>query len=54
MKITFTAWRWINGTITRIVNVQENKDGYWRKRSQRALIKALKETKGVEIKEVTQ
>ena len=51
MKITFRTWNWLNGRITRTVAIEINKDGYWRKRSQRALIAALKATKGIEVKD---
>ena len=50
MKITFRTCWW-PGRIIGIVDVEVNKDGYWRKRSQRALIAALKATKGIEVEE---
>lgn len=51
MKILFKSWSWKDGRHVRVVDVEENKDGYWRKRTQRALIAALKEHKGVEVNE---
>jgi len=52
MKITHRSWNWLNGRIIRTVYIQETKDGYWRKRSQRALLAVLKEMKGIEIEDV--
>ena len=51
MKILFKSWSWLNGRSVRIVNIEKTLDGYWRKRSQRALIAALKEMKGVEVED---
>ena len=51
MKIIFKSWNWINGRIIRTVDIRKTKDGYWRKRSQKALIAALKEEKGVEVED---
>ena len=50
-RITLNQWNWLNRRITRTVDIEVNKDGYWRKRSQRALIAALKATKGIEVKD---
>ena len=49
MKITFKAWNWMNGQITRIVNLHKRKNGCWTIPSQRALIAALEATKGIEV-----
>ena len=56
MKITFrTCSRLLNllfgEQIIRTVNIEENKDGYWRRRSQRDLISALRDTKGIEVED---
>jgi len=51
MKIIFKSWSWLNGTIRRTVNIYETKGGYWRKRTQKALIAALKDHRGVEVEE---
>ena len=50
-KITFRKWSWLNGQITRIVNLHKRKNGCWTIPSQRALIEALENTKGIEVEE---
>ena len=52
MRIRYTWFKWwsiLNGTITRTVHVQKTKDGYWTKHSQRKVLAALKDTKGIEV-----
>ncbi len=49
--VTFRWWKFWDGQQKRIVNLEENKDGYWRKRTQKALKAAWKEAKGVEVEE---
>ena len=51
MKIIFRWWSLWNGRNARIVHITENTDGYWSKHSQRDLISAMKEAKGIEIEE---
>ena len=48
MKIIFKSWDWFRGQRIRTVNVEETRNGYWRKRTQKALIAALKE-KGIDV-----
>jgi len=51
-KITFRGWSIWNGRTARVVYLTETTDGYWSKYSQRALLSAFKETKGIEVEEV--
>ena len=49
MQIKFKRWSILNGTITRTVHVQKTKDGYWTKHSQRKVLAALRDTRGIEV-----
>ena len=52
-KITFRKLTW-NGRITRTVTVEENKDGYWRKRTQNELMAAFEAMGMVEVEDANQ
>ena len=51
MKITFRWWSLWNGRNSRVVNIKILKDGSWSKYSQRDLISAMGDMKGIEIEE---
>ena len=51
MKVIFSWWSLWNGRNSRVVHIAKTADGYWSKHSQRDLLSAMKEMKGIEIKE---
>ena len=51
MKIIFRWWSLWNGRNSRVVYMAKTADGYWSKHSQRDLISAMKEAKGIEVEE---
>jgi len=51
MKIIFRSWSWLNGRIIKTVHIQKRKDGRWTKNSERKVLAALKEIKGIEVED---
>lgn len=51
MRITFSWWHWLTGRNSRVVYIATNQNGSWSKHSQRDLIVAMKETKGIEVED---
>ena len=52
LKITFRGWSLWSGRTARMVYIKINKDGSWSKYSERDLLSAFKETKGIEVEAV--
>ena len=51
MKIIFRWWSFWNGRNARVVNIKILKDGSWSKYSQRDLLMAMRDMKGIEIED---
>ena len=51
MKATFRWWSFWSGDTARVVDIIENKDGYWSKRTQKALKEVWREHPKIEVED---